>query len=81
MADVGFLGRLGVARFRAATQGSLRLICAVAARLTRMARELHDAYIRPTAFLNSARTGIGPGSFVVRGRRGGGDSTTEPQRR
>ncbi|MDX3725982.1 hypothetical protein [Streptomyces caniscabiei] len=46
-----------------------------------MARELHDAYIRPTAFLNSARTGIGPGSFVVRGRRGGGDSTTEPQRR
>ncbi|MEU1185965.1 hypothetical protein ABZ464_51825 [Streptomyces sp. NPDC005820] len=47
-----------------------------------MASELHDActgWLR--SFLDNARTSIGPGSFVVRGRRGGGDSTTKPRRR
>ncbi|MEU3522038.1 hypothetical protein ABZ770_43585 [Streptomyces sp. NPDC006654] len=47
-----------------------------------MASELHDAYTgRLRSSLNNARTSIGPGSFVVRGRLGGGDSTTKPRRR
>jgi hypothetical protein len=47
-----------------------------------VASELHDAYIgRLRSFLNNARTSIGAGSFVVRGRRGGGGSTTKPRRR